>query len=142
DMVFAANSDMIIASFGEELGRVGFAAIWILSLFFITRSFPIGFSARVVFVKLLAAGMGVKLPIKLLLVAGVVLRVSTLTGLTTQFMAAGGSSLLANWMIVSLILLISDTANRPMQSGPMVNASGFGAGAAVPGRPIGAGEPK
>ncbi len=142
DMVFAANSDMIIASFGEELGLVGLAAILLLFFILITRIMRIGLSARDAFGKLLAAGMGCAMAIQIFVVVGGVLRVIPLTGLTTPFMAAGGSSLLANWMIVGIILLISDIANRPMQSGPMVNASGFGAGAAVPGRPIGAGEPQ
>ena len=135
DMVFAANSDMIIASFGEELGLIGLAAILL-----ITRIMRIGLSARDAFGKLLAGGLGCAMAIQIFVVVGGVLRVIPLTGLTTPFMAAGGSSLLANWMIMGLVLLISHTANRPVQSGPMVNASGFGAGVGDPGQPIGAGE--
>ena len=139
DLVFAANSDMIIASFGEELGLVGLAAI-LLFFLLITRILRIGLSARDAFGKLLSAGLGCAMAIQIFVVVGGVLRVIPLTGLTTPFMAAGGSSLLANWMIIGLMLLISHTANRPMQAGPMVNASGRGAGAAVPGKPLEAGE--
>ncbi len=140
DLVFAANSDMIIASFGEELGLVGLTAILLIFFVLVTRIMRIGLSARDAFGKLLAAGLGCAMAIQMFVVVGGVLRVIPLTGLTTPFMAAGGSSLLANWMIIGLVLLISHTANRPMQAGPMVNASGFGAGAAVPGQPVEAGE--
>ncbi|GAA4478733.1 FtsW/RodA/SpoVE family cell cycle protein [Enteractinococcus fodinae] len=140
DLVFAANSDMIIASFGEELGLVGLTAILLIFFVLITRIMRIGLSARDAFGKLLAAGLGCAMAIQIFVVVGGVLRVIPLTGLTTPFMAAGGSSLLANWMIIGLVLLISHTANRPMQAGPMVNASGFGAGTSVPGQPVEAGE--
>ena len=140
DMVFAANSDMIIASFGEELGLIGLTAILLVFFVLITRIMRIGLSARDAFGKLLAAGLGCAMAIQIFVVVGGVLRVIPLTGLTTPFMAAGGSSLLSNWMIMGLVLLISHTANRPMLAGPMVNASGFGAGATGPGRPVEAGE--
>lgn len=140
DLVFAANSDMIIASFGEELGLVGLTAILLIFFILVTRIMRIGLSARDAFGKLLAAGLGCAMAIQMFVVVGGVLRVIPLTGLTTPFMAAGGSSLLANWMIIGLVLLISHTANRPMQAGPMVNASGVGAGAAGPGQPLEAGE--
>src|SRR5690625_202986 len=140
DLVFAANSDMIVASFGEELGLVGLTAILLIFLVLITRIMRIGLSARDAFGKLLAAGLGCAMAIQIFVVVGGVLRVIPLTGLTTPFMAAGGSSLLANWMIIGLVLLISHTANRPVQAGPMVNASGFGAGAAIPGQPVKAGD--
>jgi len=51
-----------------------------------------------------------------------------LTGLTTPFMAAGGSSMLANWLVVALVLMVSQSARRPVAVGPMVNASGAGSG--------------
>lgn len=140
DLVFAANSDMIVASFGEELGLVGLTAILLIFLVLITRIMRIGLSARDAFGKLLAAGLGCAMAIQIFVVVGGVLRVIPLTGLTTPFMAAGGSSLLANWMIIGLVLLISHTANRPVQAGPMVNASGFGAGTSVPGQPVEAGD--
>lgn len=137
DMVFAANSDMIIASFGEELGLVGLAAILLVFFILITRIMRIGLSARDAFGKLLAGGLGCAMAIQIFVVVGGVLRVIPLTGLTTPFMAAGGSSLLSNWMIMGLVLLISHTANRPVHAGPMVNASGFGAGTGDPGQPAG-----
>ncbi|NIH72678.1 FtsW/RodA/SpoVE family cell cycle protein [Auritidibacter ignavus] len=128
DLVYAANSDMIIASFGEEVGFVGLAAIILLFVLLITRFIRAALGARDSFGKLLAAGLAVSIGIQCFVVMGGVLRVIPLTGLTTPFMAAGGTSILANWIIVALVLMVSHAARRPIIVGPMVNASGDGSG--------------
>jgi cell division protein FtsW (lipid II flippase) len=114
DITPAANSDFIIASLGEELGLVGVFAILCLYLLFVSRGFRIGFSGPDDFGKLLAVGLAFVFALQVFIVIGGVMRVIPETGLTTPFLAAGGSSLIANWMIAALLLRISDT----IRSGP------------------------
>jgi cell division protein FtsW (lipid II flippase) len=114
DLTPAANSDFIIASLGEELGLVGVFAILCLYLLFVSRGFRIGFSGPDDFGKLLAVGLAFVFALQVFIVVGGVMRVIPETGLTTPFLAAGGSSLVANWMIAALLLRISDT----IRSGP------------------------
>lgn len=114
DITPAANSDFIIASLGEELGLVGVFAILALYLLFVSRGFRIGFSGPDDFGKLLAVGLAFVMALQVFIVVGGVMRVIPETGLTTPFLAAGGSSLIANWMIAALLLRISDT----IRSGP------------------------
>lgn len=128
DIVAYANSDMIIASFGEELGMIGLAAIIMLYVLLVTRMMRAALGTRDTFGKLLAAGLAFTMALQCFVVIGGVTMVIPLTGLTTPFMAAGGSSLLANWIVVALVLLVSQAARRPVVVGPMVNASGTGSG--------------
>lgn len=113
-LVPEANSDFIIASLGEELGLVGLFAILSLYLLFVSRGFRVGFAGPDDFGKLLAVGLAFVIALQVFIVVGGVLRVIPETGLTTPFLAAGGSSLVANWVIVALLLRLSDTIrSRP-----------------------------
>ncbi len=105
-----SQSDYIIASLGEELGLAGLFAILCLYLILTTRGLRIGYVASDEFSKLLATGLAFVLALQCFIVIGGVTRVIPLTGLTTPFLAAGGSSLVANWMIVTLLLRLSDAA--------------------------------
>ncbi len=109
DITPAANSDFIVASLGEELGLVGVFAILCLYLLFVSRGFRVGYAGPDDFGKLLAAGLAFVVALQVFIVIGGVMRVIPETGLTTPFLAAGGSSLIANWMIAALLLRISDT---------------------------------
>ena len=109
-----AESDYIIASLGEELGLIGLFAILCLYLLFVSRGFRVGFAGQDDFGKLLAVGLAFAVGLQVFIVIGGITRVIPLTGLTTPFLAAGGSSLVANWIIAALLLRLSDTVrNQP-----------------------------
>jgi cell division protein FtsW (lipid II flippase) len=113
-ITYFSNSDYIVASFGEELGMVGLFAMMMLYALLVERGLRTAIGAREGFGKLLAAGLSFTLALQLFVIVGGITRVIPLTGLTTPFLSAGGSSLLANWIIVALLLRISDHARRPV----------------------------
>jgi len=112
DIVPLAESDYIVASLGEELGLVGLFAILALYLLLVARGFRIGFNGSDDFGRLLAVGLSFVIALQVFVVIGGVTRVIPLTGLTTPFLAAGGSSLVANWIIVALLLRLSDSVRQ------------------------------
>ncbi|GAA4489943.1 FtsW/RodA/SpoVE family cell cycle protein [Microbacterium panaciterrae] len=107
-----AESDFIITSLGEEIGLIGLFALLCLYLVFVSRGLRIGVAGQDDFGKLLAVGVSFTLGLQVFIMVGGVTRVIPLTGLTTPFLAAGGSSLVANWLIVGLLLRISDGVRR------------------------------
>ena len=107
-----AESDYIIASLGEELGLAGLFAIFALYLILVSRGMRIGFAGQDDFGRLLGVGVSFVIALQIFIVVGGVTRVIPLTGLTTPFLAAGGSSLVANWIIVAILLRLSDTVRH------------------------------
>ncbi len=109
-----SQSDYIVPSLGEELGLVGLFAILALYMVFASRGIRIGLAGQDDFGKLLATGFSFTIALQVFIMVGGVTRVIPLTGLTTPFLAAGGSSLVANWIIVAFLLRISDAVrSRP-----------------------------
>ena len=113
ELVPVAHSDYILAALGEELGFVGIAAVLCLFAVFITRGFRTAMQARDSYGKLLASGLALTIVIQIFVVAGGVSAMMPMTGLTTPFMSAGGSSVMANYILLGLLLRISNSANRP-----------------------------
>lgn len=107
-LVPLANSDYIVAALGEELGLFGIFALLALYLLLVSRGFRVGYTGTDDFGRLLASGLAFVLALQVFVVIGGITRIIPVTGLTTPFLAAGGSSLVANWIIVALLLRLSD----------------------------------
>jgi cell division protein FtsW (lipid II flippase) len=128
-----AKSDFIAAGIGEELGVTGFMALIVVYALVVERALRTSLLCRDPYGKLLAIGFGTVFALQVFVVLGGVTKLIPLTGLTTPFMSQGGSSLLANWALVALLLRVSHHARqpRPAPSVPLPSdTSGF---APIPG---------
>ncbi|APE22693.1 MULTISPECIES: FtsW/RodA/SpoVE family cell cycle protein [Streptomyces] len=110
---FAANSDFIFATVGEELGLAGVMVFLLLYGLIVERGIRTSLAARDPFGKLLAMGLSGAFALQIFVVAGGVMGLIPLTGMTMPFLAYGGSSVIANWALIGILIRISDTARRP-----------------------------
>lgn len=108
-----AKSDMIAAAIGEELGILGLMAVIMVYGLLIARGFKTALTTPDGFGKLLAAGLSFTFALQVFAIIGGVTRLLPLTGLTTPFMSQGGSSLIANWIIIGILMVISHRARMP-----------------------------
>ena len=108
-----AESDFIISSIGEELGLTAVMAVLMMYGLIVERALRTAVICRDGFGKLVATGLGSAIALQVFVVVGGVTGLIPLTGLTTPFLSYGGSSLIANWVIIALLLRISDQARRP-----------------------------
>ncbi|MDS1271655.1 FtsW/RodA/SpoVE family cell cycle protein [Lipingzhangella sp. LS1_29] len=113
DQNFAADSDLILVSFGEELGLAGLMVIVMAIFLLVERGLRVALASREMFVKLLATGLSFIFAFQVFVVLGGVTRLIPLTGMTTPLMSAGGSSIMASWIMIGLLLRLSDNARKP-----------------------------
>jgi cell division protein FtsW (lipid II flippase) len=107
------NTDFIYAALAHELGLVGISAFLLVYMLFVARGFRIAMLAQDGFSKLLATGLTFAFALQTFIIVGGVLRLIPLTGITLPFVSYGGSSLLANFVLLAGLLLVSDRANAP-----------------------------
>jgi cell division protein FtsW (lipid II flippase) len=109
----APQTDMIYAVITDELGLFGACAVLLTYLLFIARGFKTAVLARDSFSTLLAVGLSSVVALQVFVIVGGVTRVIPLTGVTLPFISYGGSSIIANFVLLALLLLVSDLARRP-----------------------------
>jgi cell division protein FtsW (lipid II flippase) len=108
----AAHTDLIYAVIVNELGLVGAVGMLLVYLLIVERAIKTSIMARDSFSKLLAAGLGAVFGLQVFVIVGGVTKVIPLTGVTLPFISYGGSSILANFVLLALLLLVSDKARR------------------------------
>jgi cell division protein FtsW (lipid II flippase) len=105
------NTDFIFSAIAQELGLIGAAGLLLVFMLFVARGFRVALAADDGFSKLLAAGLTFGFALQTFIIVGGVLRVIPLTGITLPFVSYGGSSVVSNFVLLALLLLVSDRAN-------------------------------
>ncbi|MEV5726472.1 FtsW/RodA/SpoVE family cell cycle protein [Streptomyces pharetrae] len=109
---FAAKSDFILATAGEELGLAGLSAVFLLYGLLVERGYRAGLALRDPFGRLLAVGLATIVALQVFVIAGGVTGLIPLTGMAMPFLAQGGSSVVTNWAIVALLIRVSHAARK------------------------------
>ncbi len=110
---------MIFAAFGEELGLVGSTAILVMFLFLVAAGFRVATQAVSPFEQLLAGGLTALLGFQAFVIIGGFLRVMPLTGVTLPFVSYGGSSLISNYVVLAILVRISQRSNAMPRTQPV-----------------------
>jgi cell division protein FtsW (lipid II flippase) len=108
----AAHTDLIFALITNEIGLFGAAALILVYLLFAARGFKTALIAGDGFSKLLAAGLSAVFALQVFVIIGGVVKAIPLTGVTMPFVSYGGSSIVANMVLLALLLIVSDSARR------------------------------
>jgi cell division protein FtsW (lipid II flippase) len=109
-LIPALNTDFVYSAISQELGLVGAAGVMLVFLVFAARGMRIALVAQDGFSKLLAVGLTFGLALQTFIIVGGVLRLVPLTGITLPFVSYGGSSILSNFVLLALLLLVSNRA--------------------------------
>jgi cell division protein FtsW (lipid II flippase) len=112
-LIPAPHTDLIYAVIVNEVGLVGACGLLLVYLLLIERGFKIAMISADSFSKLLATGLTAVVALQVFVIVGGVTKVIPLTGVTLPFVSYGGSSIVANFVLVALLLLVSDRARRP-----------------------------
>jgi cell division protein FtsW (lipid II flippase) len=107
------RTDFIYSAIAQELGLIGAAALLLVFMLFVVRGMRIALRAQDGFSKLLAAGLTFGFALQTFIIVGGVLRVVPLTGITLPFVSYGGTSIVANFLLLAGLLLVSNRANAP-----------------------------
>ena len=105
------NTDFIYSALAQELGLIGAAALLLVFMLFVARGMKVALQADDGFSKLLAAGLTFGFALQTFIIVGGVLRIIPLTGITLPFVSYGGSSVVANFLVLAGLLLVSHRAN-------------------------------
>jgi cell division protein FtsW (lipid II flippase) len=105
------NTDFIYSALAQELGLVGVSALLLVYMLFVARGFKIAMLSEDGFSKLLAVGLTFAFALQTFIIVGGILRIIPLTGITLPFISYGGSSVVANFVLLAGLLLISNRAN-------------------------------
>ena len=117
-LVPEVQTDFIFAGMGEEIGLFGLSALLVVYLLIVERGLRAGLAVRDSFGKLVAGGLAFTLGLQVFVIVGGITGLIPLTGQTTPFLSAGGSSLMANWLLIAMLLRISDAARKPVTGNP------------------------
>jgi cell division protein FtsW (lipid II flippase) len=107
------QSDMVFTAFGEELGLTGAMALLLIYGLIVQRGLRTALMIKDQFSKLLAGGLSFMLALQVFVIVGGVTRLIPLTGITTPWLSQGGSSLIGSWLVIAILIRLSDTARRP-----------------------------
>jgi cell division protein FtsW (lipid II flippase) len=105
------STDFIYSALAQELGLIGVSALLLIYMVFVLRGFRVSLAANDGFSKLLAAGLTFGFALQTFVIVGGILRVIPLTGITLPFVSYGGSSVIANFLVVAGLMLVSNRAN-------------------------------
>ena len=107
------NTDFIYSALAQEVGLIGAAGLLLVYMVFVLRGFRVAQLADDGFSKLLAAGLTFAFALQTFIIVGGLLRLIPLTGITLPFVSYGGSSVVANFILLAGLLLVSNRANAP-----------------------------
>jgi cell division protein FtsW (lipid II flippase) len=109
------KTDFIYSALAQELGVIGISGFLLVYMLFAARGFRIALLAQDGFSKLLAVGLTFAFTLQAFIIIGGVVRLIPLTGITLPFVSYGGSSIVANFVLLAGLLLVSDRANRELE---------------------------